>query len=109
MHNRSDSSGPHSGQGAGEQSSHGALSGGHQLDHPSRAAEAAAVRSAADLVNASSEEGFDAAVSNFENIFHTVQTEDPHFFSRLTHKVNQQFKPSSYGMASSEELLAGWS
>jgi hypothetical protein len=77
----------------------------HFNDHPNRAVEASAVRSAADQVNTSSPEQFDAAVAKFRDQFQTVQAQDPYFFKRLSSHINTSFKPSSYGMASSEQLL----
>jgi|LakMenEpi03Aug12_release.lakeMendotaPanAssembly.Ray.scaffolds.fasta_scaffold234028_2 hypothetical protein len=84
-------------------------SGGHSHhafnDHPNRAGEASVVRALADQVNTSSPERFDAALQRFQSEFRMVQTVDPHFFGRLADRVNTSFKPTSYGMASSEQLL----
>lgn len=81
-----------------------------QGDHPNRAAEATDVRSAASQVTDSlnSPGSLETAMNQFQSVVNTVKQEDPQFFQRLASKVNTEFQPQKYNMASNESLLAGF-
>jgi hypothetical protein len=88
---------------------HSAHSNFNSDSHPSRGAEATDIRSAQGQLETSlGSTNLENASNNFQNVVNTVKTEDPQFFARLSNKINTEFQPQKYNMASSETLLAGF-
>jgi hypothetical protein len=88
---------------------HSAHSNFNNGDHPNRGAEATDIRSAQGQLETSiGSANVENASRNFQSLVNTVKTEDPQFFARLSNKINTEFQPQKYNMASSETLLAGF-